>query len=65
MSNPKYVHTQVRLLADEVEALDSYRAQHKVPPSRQRAAEQLVRSALRTFHWTITKANEEANQHVR
>jgi hypothetical protein len=61
MSDSKFTHIQTRLLADEVEALDAYRAQFKIPPSRQRAAEQLVRNALRSHHW----ANEEANQHVR
>jgi hypothetical protein len=37
---------QVRLDDDEIDALDSYRRTHKSPPSRARAAHDLIRIAM-------------------
>jgi hypothetical protein len=64
---PKLTQVLSRLTDPDLVALDAWRRAQHNPPSRNRAVELLVRSALRDFdfNWTITKANEEATQHVR
>jgi hypothetical protein len=49
----------LRLRDDALDGLDAYRAAQKSPPSRARAAQELVSYALKVLEWT--KTAKEAN----
>jgi hypothetical protein len=63
--SPKITQVLSRLTDHDLAGLDAWRRAQHNPPSRNRAVELLVRNALRTYHWTITKANEEAKHAER
>ena len=52
MSSPEMTQVGMRLRGDVIKALDAYRRDQEIPPSRARAAEILLRHALSQHFYT-------------